>query len=143
MIGRAKPRVMELAKGDSHRNLTITESIQFPKCPDNPSNFHDPYVKETGRDASGYVITGLLKAIAFPPPENPVVVWLAQRGGAATSAGTWGHKKLFQDDRKTLDTANVAVLVTIDPKENRGEKQAWIFVTGPMSSLLGCAKVDL
>ena len=42
LIGRAAPGVMELAKADSHHNLTITESIQFPNCIDNPSYFHDP-----------------------------------------------------------------------------------------------------
>ncbi|KAK4694931.1 hypothetical protein P7C71_g2726, partial [Lecanoromycetidae sp. Uapishka_2] len=143
LIGRAAAGVMELAKSEPSHNLTLIDSIQFPNTIDNPSYFQDPYVKETGRDASGYVIAGLARAIDFPSPEDPVVVWLVQLGGAATSSGTWIRRKLFEDDGKTLSTASTAVLVAIDPKENAGKKQAWLFVTGPMSSGVGVSRVDL
>ncbi len=140
LICRAAAGVMEFAKSEPNDNLTITESLQVPNTIDNPFYFHDPYVEETGRDASGYVIAGLAQAIKFPSPADPVVVWLAQRG---ERPGSWVHNKLFQDDGKIMNTASIAVLIAIDPKKNGGKKQAWLYVTGPMSSGVGVSTVDL
>lgn len=143
LICRAAAGVMEIAKAKSHNNLTITNSIQYPNTLDNPSYFLDPYVKETGRDASGYVMAGLGRAITFPSSANPVVVWLTQPGGIGNNAGTLVHKKLLEDDGYTLNTASTAVLIAIDPKENGEKKQAWLFVTGPMSRGVAVSKVSI
>lgn len=143
LICRAAAGVMEIAKAEPSNNLTLTNSIQFPNTIDNPTYFQDPYVKETGRDASGYVLAGLARAIDFPSPVDPVVVWLAQPSGATKGTETWVHTKIFQDDGTTLSTASTAVLVAINPKDNRGEKQAWLFITGPMSKGVAVSKVSL
>ena len=124
--------------------LNITNTVQFPNTVDNPSYFRDPYAKQTGRDASGYVIAGLVLSSKFPNPTgDPSNVWLVQPGGAGTDSSKWTRKLIFQDDGKTVSTASTAVLVAIDPTENGGKKQAWLFVTGPMTAGVASMKIDL
>ena len=53
------------------------------------------------------------------------------------------RKLLFRDDGNAVSTASTGVLVAIDPRENKGLKQAWLFVTGPMSAAVACLRVDL
>ena len=87
------------------KELQIIDTIQVKSCLDNPTYFHDPYAEVTGRDASGYVLAGLYRAIKFPSKQDPVVVWLVQRSGD----GEYVHKKIFQDNGTTLSTASTAV----------------------------------
>lgn len=148
MCARAAPGALELmhfassssssaSASQGPKNLTITSQIQLPNTIDNPSYFHDPYAATTGKDASGYVLGGLLKAAEFPDAEhNPTSVWLVD-------GTTRQQKLLFQDDGRALNTSSTGVIVAIDPKGNEGRKQAWLFVTGPFSDNLVRTKVDL
>lgn len=163
-------------------SLLVKESIQLPSTIDNPTYFHDPYVAQTGRDASGYLLAGLARACDLghtcgnPKGQDPSMVWLLQRSGESegtssasgegTSAneeagsnildqpqvgeitkgkidGGWKTTLVFQDDGLTLRTATTAILVAIDPAENEGRKQGWLFVTGFLSENIVATKIDL
>ncbi|KAI9842531.1 MAG: hypothetical protein M1838_003088 [Thelocarpon superellum] len=139
-IGRAAAGVIVLARRGPSPPLHVVESIQFESTVDNPSYFADPYVHETGRDASGFVVAGLARAIAFPDGSDPVVVWLVQRSEATNE---WKKTLIFQDDGRMIRSASTAVLVPIPPKANQGRKQAWLFVTGPISKSIVVSKIDL
>ncbi len=136
LMGRAAAGVMSIMKANSSSHLTITESIQLPMCVDNPSYFHDPYVTETGRDASGYVLCGLLEAFKFPSKQDPIAVRLIARESREQTL-------IFQDSGDNISTGSTAVIVAIDPKENGGRKQAWLFVVGPMAAGMVRMKIDL
>jgi len=162
--------------------LKIKESIQMPSTLDNPTYFHDPYVAQTGRDASGYVLAGLARACDLahtcgdPNGRDPSMVWLLQRsveGEAMSTAsdegislndeaganilekplgikeqkakgtGEWEKKLIFQDDGLALRTATTGIIVAIDPTENQGRKQGWLFVTGFLSDNMVAVKIDL
>ncbi|KAK7733691.1 hypothetical protein SLS53_008158 [Cytospora paraplurivora] len=137
--------------GDRPPSLKILERIQLPCTLDNPSYFSDPYVSRTGRDASGYVLAGLARAILFPGGPNAVMVWLVQPivdpGGTATKVdeqtGRWARKLIFQDDGNVIQTASTAVLVAIDPDTNQGKKQARLFITGPLAGGIVAVTIDL
>ena len=137
LICRAAAGVMHIAQQGRTPALTLVETVQLPHCVDNPTYFRDPYAEETGRDASGYVIAGLAHAYTFPSQQDPVTVHLVSASGDRT------QKLLFQDDGKMVSTASTAVLVAIDPKENGGKKQAWLFVAGPIALSVASLKVDL
>ena len=148
LIGRAAAGVLVLARPSPYPYLQVIESIQLPCTIDNPSYFDDPYILETGRDASGYVLAGLARGGTFPDPSglDPVMVYLVREDGqrhVKDSARSWSQKLLFQDDGKTIRSASTAVLVAIDPKKNQGRKQAWVVVTGPISKSAIASKVDL
>ena len=148
LIGRTCAGVLVLARPNPHPYLEVVESIQLPCTIDNPSYFRDPYAKETGRDASGYVLAGLARAATFPDGMDPVMVWLVQSDANDKHEESVGgenrtQRLLFQDDGKTIRSASTAVLIAIDPKENEGKKQAWLFVTGPISQAVVASKVDL
>ena len=145
MCARVAPGAVELmhfaapssAASQGPKNLTIISQIKLPDTIDNPSYLHDPYAATTGKDASGYVLAGLLKATEFPDAEyNPISVWLVD-------GTTRQQKLLFQDDGRAINTNSTGVIVAIDPKGNEGRKQAWLFVTGPFSDNLVKTKVDL
>ena len=143
LIGRAAAGVLTIAKrSDLEGHLEVTEEIQLDSTIDNPDYFHDPYIKETGRDASGYVLAGLLSAYKFPDKGgvDPMVVWLVQRN---STSGVASSKAIFRDDGRLLSTASTAVLVAIDPKTNSGQKQAMLYVTGPLTSGVLQTKIDL
>lgn len=133
--------------------LTIAEQLQFDTTMDNPFFYEDPWATPQD-DASGYVLAGLTRAIDlaldFTQPEKPipVTVWHARKGkGAKQHASgshlSWEKNIIFQDDGKTIRSASAAVMIGIDPKENGGKKQAWLFVTGFASSAMVATKVDL
>lgn len=151
LVARASAGVLVLAAPNPHPYLRVVESIQLPCTIDNPSYFKDPYVKETGRDGSGYVLAGLARAAAFPDPDglDPVMVWLVQpnvQQDGKHPCGTkekWSKRLIFQDDGKTIRSTATAVLVPIDPAENGGKKQAWLFVTGPVASAIVASMVNL
>ena len=71
----------------------------------NPSYFSDPYSRENGRDASGYVFAGLAQAAAFPNGLDLVMVWLVQRDERRHSGDMisskekkWTQKLVVWDD---------------------------------------------
>lgn len=146
LIGRAAAGVLVLAEPKANHEIEIKESIQIPCTIDNPSYFEDPYVKATGRDASGYVLAGLARACDLSRTErdpngvDPVMVYLVRRSGEESA---WEKKLIFQDDGKAIRTASAAVLIAIDPAENGGRKQGWLFVTGLLSEAMVAAKIDL
>jgi len=126
--------------------LSAVEKVQLPMTVDNPTLFTDPFAQETGRDAGGYVLAGMSRAGWFPngvdsgagkggEGRNPSVVWLLDKRRE--------KRLIFQDDGRVLSSASTALLVAIDPDENDGRKQAWLFVTGPLSEAVVVARVDL
>ncbi|MCJ1431034.1 hypothetical protein MMC27_000384 [Xylographa pallens] len=142
LINDASAGLLVVAQLDPFR---FSGSVQLPCTLDNPSYFADPYAAQTGRDASGYVLAGLAEAAKFPKGDDPVMVWLVQPAGVNDAQGKveWTQKLIFQDNGKALRSASTAVLVGIDPVENAGKKQAWLFVTGPLSLGLVVSKIDL
>lgn len=152
MVVRATIGQLLLAHADEDNSpkLTIDEVIQLPSTLDNPSYFSDPYAEETGRDASGYVLAGLARAVTFPLASEviPVMVWLVQSirnvgSESGDSSGKWRTKLIFQDDGRVVRTASTAVLVAIDPRANDGKKQAHLFVTGPLAQGVVVTKIDI
>lgn len=146
LIGRASAGVMVLARPNHQaRSLDVLESIQVDSTIDNPSYFHDPYAESTGRDASGYLLAGLASAHTWPDGRDPVVVWFVQRASREKggNGGGWSKRKIFQDNGKTIRSAATAVVVAIDPKENDGKKQGWLYVAGPVAKGIVVSKVDL
>ena len=137
LICRAAAGIMEIAQRGQTPALTLTETVQLPITIDNPTYFHDPYAEETGYDASGYVIAGLARAYEMPSDQDPVTVYLV------SASADRKQKLLFRDDGKLVNTASAAILVAIDPKENGGKKQAWLFVTGFLSDAVASSRVDL
>lgn len=151
LVGRASAGVLVHASLDreSISELKVSNSVQLGWKIDNPTYFSDPYAKETGRDASGYVLAGLLKAATFPTVEekDPVVVWMLQslpgktleQGNGRTEI-EWNRTVVFEDDGSKISSASTAVVIAIDPAENEGKKQAWLFVTGPVSKAVVAAR---
>ena len=137
LIGRAAAGIVETAQRGQTPALTLIETIQLPITVDNPTYFHDPYAQETGRDASGYVIAGLARAAKVHSHQDPISVYLVSASGDRT------QKLLFQDDGKAVSTASTAVLIAINPKENEGKKQAWLFVAGYLAESVASSRVDL
>ena len=137
VIGRAAAGIIEIAQRSQSPALTTVETVQLPITVDNPTYFHDPYAEETGHDASGYVIAGLIRAHDLPGHQNPVAVYLV------SASSDRAQKLLFQDDGKVVNTASAAVLIAIDPKENGGKKQAWLFVAGFLAESVASLRIDL
>ena len=128
--------------------LKLLETNQLQSTLDNPSYYSDPYASTN--DASGYVLAGLGRAIDMakhtPDPHavDPVMVWFVQPNKNAEKDGKkWNTRLIFQDNGTTIRTASAAVLVGIDPADNEGKKQAWLFVTGFLSHSMVATKVDL
>jgi len=163
-------------RNNTRPQLRIKESIQINHVVDNPNYFHDPYVAQTGRDASGYVLTGLARGCDLSKTggdlkgQDPVMVTLLQRTSASEamssasaqdgestnqkaganiieqtpkSGDKWEKRLIFQDDGLTIRTAATSVLIAIDPAENQGRKQDWLFVTGFLSENMVAARIDL
>jgi hypothetical protein len=149
LIARAAAGVLVLAEPAPYPHLKVTESIQLSSTIDNPSYFADPYVSETGRDASGFVLGGLARAALFPDGKDPVMVWLVQpnaeddQGGNTKAKERWTQRLIFQDDGTTIRSTSTAVLVAIDPRENNGRKEAWLYVTGPVANAVVASRIDL
>jgi hypothetical protein len=151
LIARASAGVLILATPNPHPHLKVIESIQLPCTIDNPSYFKDPFAKESGRDASGYVLAGLARAAAFPDPNglDPVMVWLVQpkpsqnSENERSSKDRWSKKLIFQDDGKTIRSTATALLVAVNPAENDGRKQAWLYVTGPVANAIVVSRINL
>ena len=156
ILNRAASGILSsLAPGDKDGKLAVKDRVQLASTIDNPTYFHDPYAKETGRDASGFVIAGLAHAISPLTTEkpNPSLVWLVQPPGSADREerelmrqkplAEWTQTLIFQDDGRKLNTATTALLVAIPPTENGGKKQAWLVVTGFRAVGVYKMKIDL
>jgi hypothetical protein len=139
-----------LAPGAS-RELEILERIQLDSTIDNPSYYDDIYATP-GNNASGYIVPGLLRAGAladdFPHLDRPIAscvyhVRSNEREVKFEGGNVWEKRLVFADDGKTLRSASGSVLVGIDPKENGGKKQGWLFATGFGSEAIVAAKIDL
>jgi len=136
--------VMERDVGSASPELSMRERIQLDSTVDNPSYYDDPYAT-TASNASGYVIAGLAVALDLAKDvrtrSNPIptLVWYVRRD----ENGAQEKRIIFQDDGTTLRSASAAVLMAIDPKDNDGKKQAWLWVTGFVSQSIVVAKVDL
>ncbi|KAI9692584.1 MAG: hypothetical protein M1822_006815 [Bathelium mastoideum] len=153
LIGRASAGVLLHASLNPvfPSELQVSESVQLGSTINNPTYFADLYAEATGRDASGYVLAGLLNAAEYPTVDekDPVVVWMVQplhtqeeeEEGMGQSG--WNRTVVFQDDGNRISSASTAVLIAIDPSENGGRKQAWLFVTGPLSKAVVAARIDL
>ena len=128
--------------------INVINRTYFSTTLDNPSYFLDPYAAVTGRDASGFVIAGMTRAISFPhgvhnPDDdggshngcNPSVVWLMN--------DRWEKKVIFEDDGRLVNAASTAVLIALDPKENGGQKKARLFVTGVLGKGIVVVTRDL
>ena len=146
VVGRASAGVISLLKRNAsdNRRLDLVEEIQMASCVDNPSYFRDPYSNQTGRDASGFVIVGLSTAFQWPDRyQNPIMVWLVQPVTGNQSAQRWNHTVIFQDDGKRVNSGSTAVIVPIDPKINAQKKEAWLWVTGPVSESIMVTRIKL
>ncbi|KAG8526311.1 uncharacterized protein KY384_000304 [Bacidia gigantensis] len=161
VLGRAVAGMMAILRPRDDKTLEITEQVRLKTTVDNPFYFEDPYVRESGgRNASGYVLACLTRAMGFPKDESqPVSVWLVQRTAKAEGGGRdgmlegegrdekgkkgWEHHLIFQDDGRVIHTASTAVLVAIDPRENEGRKEGWLFVAGPLAENVIRTKIEL
>ncbi|KAK2060654.1 serum paraoxonase/arylesterase [Colletotrichum caudatum] len=138
-IGLAK-----LSSDPKNTNISLTETITVDSYIDNPSWFEDPYRSEN-QDASGFVLAGLLRPVEVltqaraAKPQIASIVWYVK----PAASGGYEKRVLFEDDGTRISSAATAVLVAIDPSQEKGEKKAWLFITGFMSSNVVAVKVDL
>ncbi len=116
--------------------IRLEDAVHVDSIIDNPSYFADPFATPS-RDESGFVLPGLTRAIDLaatvrdPSATNAVMVWLVQK----KAAGRWEKRLLFEDDGSRIRSASGAVLVAVDPPvAEGGERRAWLFVTGFLSS---------
>ncbi|GKT58036.1 serum paraoxonase arylesterase family protein [Colletotrichum tofieldiae] len=136
----------QLSLDPKNTSISFTEIIQVDTYIDNPSWFEDPYRSEI-LDASGFVLAGLsrpieiLKQASAAKPQISSTVWYVK----PTAGGSGGYEKriLFEDDGTRISSAATAVLVAIDPSQEKGQRKAWLFITGFMSSSVVAVKVDL
>ncbi|OLN88990.1 Serum paraoxonase/arylesterase 2 [Colletotrichum chlorophyti] len=138
--------VGKLSSDPKNASVDVVQVVRVDSYIDNPSWFEDPYRSET-HDASGFVLPGLARPIEIPKeahhpsPKLGSMVWYVKptTGGA----DGWEKRLLFQDDGTRASGAAAAVLVAIDPAKENGQRKAWLFVTGFMSSNVVAVKVDL
>ncbi|QPG98865.1 hypothetical protein C2857_000230 [Epichloe festucae Fl1] len=136
--------------GGGPRTIRIRETVEFDSVVDNPSWFRDPFAQK-GRDLSGLVSAGLTRAVDLARLSEDgsgaggVMVWMANPLGDKSRGNKtrWQKKLLFEDDSSRIRTASAAVLVAIDPAEEKGERKAWLFVTGFLSKNMVAVKVRL
>ncbi|MCJ1309891.1 hypothetical protein MMC25_003552 [Agyrium rufum] len=145
IIGQAASGIIHIAKIVDGSKLHIEHTIQMQSATDNPTYFKDPYVKITGRDASGYVSLGLAHAVSWPDGVDPSIAYIVRRQGDETdnSAKSWNHTILWQDDGNVLRSGSAALLIAVDPSKNGNRKEAQMFLTGPVSQNIVVTKVAL
>lgn len=164
-LGNGRPgfpevNVIDAAGGVLHRaisfpanhTLQTLEAISLPITLDNPFYYEDKYATAQN-NASGYIVSGLAQAYALgkvmddPAVPMPIAVYHVRSNTNAvdflSGSNVWEKRLIFRDDGKTLRSASGAVLVGIDPAQNGGKKQAWLFVTGFASTSLVATKIDL
>jgi hypothetical protein len=161
LIVDASGGVLYRARFDSsslptNESITILEALQMDVSLDNPSWYEDIWATES-HNASGYVLSGLarhmdLDKIDDPAVPQPVIVLHVTDGGKGDDRhDRWQRKVVFQDNgsggggdsNSAIRTASTALMVGIDPRENGGKKQAWLFVTGFCSDSVVAARIDL
>ncbi|PKS12582.1 hypothetical protein jhhlp_000790 [Lomentospora prolificans] len=126
-------------------NITIVEDVTVDTIVDNPTYFSDPYAKP-GDDRSGYLLPGLSHAINIGhnifdhEAVDGTMVYFVQKD---PKTGAWNERLIFADDGHRIRSVSASVLVAIDPAENGGKRQGWLFVTGFVSSNMIAVKVDL
>ncbi|KAK3948730.1 hypothetical protein QBC32DRAFT_350866 [Pseudoneurospora amorphoporcata] len=142
----------QLPSGSTSKSnmITVLNRIEFDSTIDNPSYFSDPYAGTAdGVDHSGFVVAGLGKAHTLaetskkPEAKDPVMVWFAKAIKQEDGGVVWEKRLLFEDDGSRIRSASAAVLVAIDPEKEGGQRKAWLFVTGFVSSSVVAVKVDL
>ncbi|KAK2015048.1 serum paraoxonase/arylesterase [Colletotrichum eremochloae] len=137
-------RLAKLSSDPKNTSISFTETIAVDSYIDNPSWFEDPYRSEN-QDASGFVLAGvprpvdILKKASTAKPQIASVVWYVK----PTASGGYEKRILFEDDGTRISSAATAVLVAIDPSQEKGERKAWLFITGFLSSNAVAVKVDL
>lgn len=164
-LGNGRPgypevNVIDAAGGVLHRaiarpengSLHVLERIPMPITLDNPFYYEDKYATAQN-NASGYLVSGLARAYTMVTDMDdvsapiPCAAYLVRSNNHPvdflSSSNTWEKQLLFQDDGRTLRSASGAVLLGIDPAENNGRKQGWLFVTGFASMAMAAVKVEL
>lgn len=148
-IGSAASGALHLGKIVAGNKIRIVDSIGLDTCIDNPSYYVDPYPLQ-GTNKSGFVLGGVSRAVDLsktvkdPSGIDPIMVWLARpEGDDNVKPLAWSTESLFEDDGNRLRTASAAVLVSIDPALEKGEKKAWLFATGFLSKGILGVKIKL
>ena len=154
LIGDAIGGIMHRAKR-SHApakfpKLHILDRFQLDSTIDNPSYYEDNYATAES-NASGYVLPGLGRAIDSTTDWRrrdqpvPVMVWHLKQDGDPNNktTGGWTPHLIFQDPGHNIRSSSGAVIVGIDPEQNFGKKQGWLFVSGFISESVVVAKIDL
>jgi hypothetical protein len=155
-IGSAASGRLHLGKIVNDSKIEVLDSVPLDSCIDNPSFYNDPYVtdKDGADGRSAFVLAGLARAVDLSKTSSdldaldPVMVWLARPSDIVAAAGAskpafWTKELLFEDDGKRVRSAAAAVLVGIDPKEEHGEKKAWLFTTGFLSKSILAVKIKI
>lgn len=143
MICDAAGGITYIATRRDDKTLTIVDEVKFETSIDNPFWFQDPY-PTVEYDASGIVNSGLSQALKLADAiggDEPIApaIWLA----SGKTGEKWNTTLLFADDGTNLRSASASVLIAIDPEENGGKKQAWLFSSGFASKSAIATKVDL
>jgi len=142
-------RVKQPATDKLNNKVEVLDRIPLASTLDNPFYYEDPY-PEVGGDASGYILSGLARGVDLaqtsrdPNGKDPVVCWHVRGNGQnPDNHAKWERRLIFQDDSTTIRSASGTVMIPIDPKENGGKKQAWLFITGFVSRNMVATKINL
>ncbi|OAA32022.1 Six-bladed beta-propeller, TolB-like protein [Moelleriella libera RCEF 2490] len=131
--------------------LQVIEEVQMPIMLDNPSWYEDEW-KTRDNDASGYILNGLARGIDLAAHMHDqsvsaaVQVYHLRANGSAGAAGGhkhWEKRLVYSDRGAQLNTVSGAVVVGIDPAQNGGKKQGWLFMTGFVGKNMVAARIDL
>ncbi|KAI0599488.1 serum paraoxonase/arylesterase [Biscogniauxia sp. FL1348] len=137
---------------DPHtRRIAVSHRLQTDGVVDNPSFYADA---DGGADYSGYVLAGAGRAVDFvrnfkdPLARAPMpsLVWYVPASAGRREGKGKGKeqvKLLFSDDGSSARGATTAVMVPIDPRENAGRREAWLFVTGLVAPHMLATRIDL
>lgn len=126
--------------GSDSMGLRLRQRFRMESTIDNPSWYTDDYATG-GRNASGYILAGLLRGVALEEAVGDEGEGIAS---VVWHVSEMGEKRvLFEDEGLRLRSASAAAVVGLDPGNNRGRKEGWLFVTGFVSSAVVAVKVDL
>lgn len=150
LISSCTSGVLHIGQLAANGNITIVDSVEIDHIADNPSYFADPFPLAPADDRSGFLETGMARAIDIghtmrdPTAKDPAMVTYLRPGPTG-----WEKRVLFEDDGTRLRSASAAVLVAIDPADEpdkgdgSGARKAWLFATGFLSRSIVALKVDL
>ncbi|KAI1634766.1 serum paraoxonase/arylesterase [Biscogniauxia mediterranea] len=137
------------------RRVAVSHRVQTDGVVDNPSFYADAYAGDSGgTDYSGYVLAGAGRAVDFvknfkdPAARAPLpsLVWYVPASAGEEQKKKGGKEEvrlLFSDDGSSARGATTAVMVPIDPQENAGKREAWLFVTGAVAPHMLATRIDL